>query len=350
MKRRLVLTMLVAATLFGAAASRAAADDVADFYRGKRINFVIGYGTGGGYDIYARLFARFVGEHIPGNPTVVPQNMPGAGSRRAANWLYAVAPKDGTAIACLGQATPTDQALGQPGIQFDARKFNWIGNLAVVNNIMFVSAASGVATMDDAKKKTLSIGASGASSPSVLYPQVSNNLLGTKFKIVPGYASGGDINLAVERRELDGRGSDSWASMKSTHADWLRDRKINILFQVGPRREPDLPDVPLWSELGETESQRQILEILSGDAAVGRPILTTPDVPADRVKALRKAFDETLADPQFMAAAKQASIYINPMGGEELQAMVEKIAGPSERVMTMLRQAIEFKGAEKTGP
>jgi tripartite-type tricarboxylate transporter receptor subunit TctC len=350
MKRRLVLTMLVAATLFGAAASRAAADDVADFYRGKRINFVIGYGTGGGYDIYARLFARFVGEHIPGNPTVVPQNMPGAGSRRAANWLYAVAPKDGTAIACLGQATPTDQALGQPGIQFDARKFNWIGNLAVVNNIMFVSAASGVATMDDAKKKTLSIGASGASSPSVLYPQVSNNLLGTKFKIVPGYASGGDINLAVERRELDGRGSDSWASMKSTHADWLRDRKINILFQVGPRREPDLPDVPLWSELGETESQRQILEILSGDAAVGRPILTAPDVPADRVKALRKAFDETLADPQFMAAAKQASIYINPMGGEELQAMVEKIAGPSERVMTMLRQAIEFKGAEKTGP
>ena len=300
----LVLTMLVAATLPGATASLAAADDVADFYRGKRINFVVGYGSGGGYDIYARLFARFIGEHIPGNPTVVPQNMPGAGSRRAANWLYAVAPKDGTAIACLGQATPTDQALGQPGIQFDARKFNWIGNLAVVNNIMFVSAASGVATMDDAKKKTLSIGATGASSPSVLYPQVSNNLLGTKFKVVPGYSGGGDINLAVERRELDGRGSDSWASMKSTHADWLRDRKINILFQVGPRREPDLPDVPLWSELGESEGQRQILEILSGDVAVGRPILTTPDVPADRVRALRKAFDETLADPQFIAAAQ----------------------------------------------
>jgi tripartite-type tricarboxylate transporter receptor subunit TctC len=350
MKRRLVLTMLAATMLPGAIAAPAAADDVADFYRGKRINFVIGYGTGGGYDIYARLFARFVGEHIPGNPTVVPQNMPGAGSRRAANWLYAVAPKDGTAVACLGQATPTDQALGQPGIQFDARKFNWIGNLVVVNNIMFVSAASGVATMDDARKKTLSIGASGASSPSVLYPQVSNNLLGTRFKIVPGYASGGDINLAVERRELDGRGSDSWASMKSTHADWLRDRKITILFQVGPRREPDLPDVPLWSELGESEAQRQILEILSADVAVGRPILTAPDVPADRVRALRKAFDETLADPQFIAAARQASIYINPMGGEELQAIVQKIAGPSQGVTTMLRQATEFKAAEKTGP
>jgi tripartite-type tricarboxylate transporter receptor subunit TctC len=344
------LTALVAATLLGAAALPSAAADVADFYRGKRINFVIGYGTGGGYDIYARLFARFIGEHIPGNPTVVPQNMPGAGSRRAANWLYAVAPKDGTVIVCLGQATPTDQALGQPGIQFDARKFNWIGNLVVVNNIMFVSAESGVATIDDARKKTLAIGATGASSPSVLYPQVSNNLLGTKFKIVPGYSGGGDINLAVERHELDGRGSDSWASMKSTHADWLRDRKINILFQVGPRREADLPDVPLWSELGESESQRQILEILSGDVAVGRPILTAPDVPADRVKALRKAFDETMADPQFVAAAKEASIYVNPMGGEELQAMVERIAGPPEKVLTTLRQATEFKGAQKTGP
>ena len=349
MKCRPVPIMLVAATLLGTAALPAAAD-VADFYRGKRINFVIGFGTGGGYDIYARLFARFVGEHIPGNPTVVPQNMPGAGSRRAANWLYAVAPKDGTAIACLGQATPTDQALGQAGIQFDARKFNWIGNLVVVNNIMFVSAASGVAAIDDAKKKTLAIGATGASSPSVLYPLVSNNLLGTKFKIVPGYAGGGDINLAVERRELDGRGSDSWASMKSTHADWLRDHTINILFQVGPRREPDLPDVPLWSELGESEGQRQVLEILSGDVAVGRPILTAPDVPADRVRALRKAFDETLADPQFVAAAKQANIYINPMGGEELQAMVDRIAGPSERVLTMLRQATEFKDAQKSGP
>ena len=349
MKRHAILATLVAATLLGSATVSAAAD-VADFYRGKRTNFVIGYGTGGGYDIYARLLARFIGEHIPGNPTVVPQNMPGAGSRRAANWLYAIAPKDGTVLACLGQATPTDQALGQPGIQFDARKFNWIGNLVVVNNIMFVSAASGVATIDDAKKKTLSMGASGASSPSVLYPQVSNNLLGTKFKIVPGYSSGGDINLAVERHELDGRGSDSWASLKSTNADWLRHHKINILFQVGPRREPDLPDVPLWSELGESEGQRQILEILSGDVAVGRPILTAPDVPGDRVRALRKALDETLADPQFLAAAKQANIYISPVGGEELQAMVDRIAGPSERVLTMLRQAIEFKGAQKIGP
>ena len=172
----------------------------------------------------------------------------------------------------------------------------------------------------------------------------------TPAPIAPEQLAARTDEMAVERRELDGRGSDSWASMKSTHADWLRDRKINILFQVGPRREPDLPNVPLWSELGESEGQRQVLEILSGDVAVGRPILTAPGVPADRVRALRKAFDETLVDPQFIEAAKQANIYVNPMGGEELQAMVEKIAGPSERVLTTLRQATEFKGTEKTGP
>jgi tripartite-type tricarboxylate transporter receptor subunit TctC len=350
MKRLSVVTALSAAAWLGGLAAPAAADDVADFYRGKRISLVIGYGSGGGYDIYARMLGRFIGEHIPGKPTIVPQNMPGAGSRSAANWLYTIAPKDGTVIATLGQATPTDQALSQPGVRFDARKFNWIGNLAVVNNFMFVSASTGVKTIDEAKTKSLAIGASGASSPSVLYPQVSNNLLGTKFKIVAGYPGGGDINIAVERHEVDGRGSDSWASMKSTHPDWIRDHKINILFQVGPKREADLPEVPLWSELAQNDDQRQALEILSGDAAVGRPILTAPNVPADRVAALRKAFDDTLRDPQFIAAAKQANMYFNPMGGEELQQVVEKIASPPERILALVKQAIEIKDVQKKAP
>ena len=202
---------------------------------------------------------------FPASRLIVPQNMPGAGSRSAANWLYRVAPQDGSVIACLGQATPTDQALGQPGVQFDARKFNWIGNLIVVNNILYVTAASGVANFAQAKTKQLAIGASGASSPSVLYPQVSNNLLGSKFKIIAGYPGGGDINIAVERHELDGRGSESWASMKATHPEWMRDHFINILFQIGPRRETDLPDVPLWTELAGSDDQRRVL-----DAAVRR--------------------------------------------------------------------------------
>ena len=344
-----LLRLIVAGISLAGLASAASADGVADFYRGKQINLVIGYGPGGGYDIYARLLGRFIGAHIPGNPTIVPQNMPGAGSRSAANWLALIAPKDGTVIASLSQATPTDQVLDQPGVRFDSRKFNWIGNLSVVNNILFVSAASGVTTIDEAKKKTLAIGASGASSPSVLYPQVSNNLLGTKFKIISGYPGGGDINIAVERHEVDGRGSNSWASLKSTHPDWIRDHAINILFQVGPRREKDLPDVPLWTELAQNEEQRQVLEILSGDVSVGRPILTAPDVPADRVKALRQAFDETMRDPQFIEAAKQANMEINPMSGEELQQVVERIVTPSPGVLAMVKKAIAIKDVERKG-
>jgi tripartite-type tricarboxylate transporter receptor subunit TctC len=335
--------LLLAVTLPFGVVAPAAADDVADFYRGKRINLVVGYGTGGGYDLYARMLGRFLGEHIPGKPTVIAQNMPGAGSRGAANWLYNVAPKDGTVIATLSQTTPTDQALGQPGVQFDVRKFNWIGNLVVVNNLLYVSAASGVAAIEQARSKPLAIGATGASSPSVLYPQVSNNLLGTRFRIVSGYVSGGDINIAVERGEVDGRGSDSWASLKTTHADWLRDRKINILFQIGTKREAGMPDVPLWSELGQTEEQRQILEILSGDVAVGRPILTAPGVPPERVRALRRAFDDTLADPAFIEAAREAHMEFNPIGGEELQDVVGRIAGASPKVIAMVKEAIKIK-------
>jgi len=335
-----ILPLMLAAAFF-ALATPARADSVADFYRGKRINLVIGFGTGGGYDTYARLLARFIGEHIPGNPGVIAQNMPGAGSRGAANWLYRVAPKDGTVIATLGQGTATDQALGQPGIQFDARRFNWLGNMVVVNNILFVWAATGVKTIEDAKKRPLSIGATGASSPSVLYPQVSNNLLGTKFKSVSGYPGGGDINLAVERGEVDGRGSDSWASIKATNPGWLADKKVNILFQVGPRREADLPDIPLWSELAQNDEQRQILDVLSGDVAVGRPILTAPDVPAERVSALRQAFDETMKDPKFVAAAEQANMYFNPIGGEELQRIVGRILNPSPEVMAKVKNALK---------
>jgi tripartite-type tricarboxylate transporter receptor subunit TctC len=337
------LTGLLLAALPFAAVEPARADDVADFYRGKRIILVVGYGTGGGYDLYARMLGRFLGDHIPGKPTIIPQNMPGAGSRGAANWLYNVAPKDGSVIATLSQTTPTDQALGQPGVQFDVRKFNWVGNMVVVNNLLYVSARSGVATIEQAKTKALAIGATGASSPSVLYPQVSNNLLGTKFRIVSGYVSGGDINIAVERGEVDGRGSDSWASMKTTHPDWLRDHTINILFQIGTKREADLPDVPLWSELGQTEEQHQILEILSGDVAVGRPILTAPGVPTERVRALRRAFDETVADPAFMEAVTQAHMDFNPIGGEQLQEVAGQIAGASPQVIAKVKEAIKIK-------
>jgi tripartite-type tricarboxylate transporter receptor subunit TctC len=340
------LTTALAAALLAATATQAGAQSPEQFYAGKQVRLVIGYGTGGGYDTYAKLLARFIGEHIPGKPTIVPQNMPGAGSRSAANWLYNVAPKDGTVIAMLSQGTPADQALGQPGVKFDVRRFNWIGNMVVVNNILFVSAKTGVRTIDDARQKQLALGATGASSPSVLYPQVSNNLLGTRFKIVAGYPGGGDINLAVERGEVDGRGSDSWASLKANNPDWIRDKKVNILFQVGTKREPDL-DAPLWSDLAQNDEQRQILELLSGDVAVGRPILTAPDVPADRVAALRAAFDATMKDPKFVAAAAQARMYMNPLGGEELQQIVTKIVSHPPEIIAKVKDALKIRDVQK---
>lgn len=260
-----------------------------------------------------------------------------------------MAPQDGSVIACLSQATPTDQALGEPGVQFDACKFNWIGNLNVVNNILYVTAASGVSAFAQAKTKPLAIGATGATSPSVLYPQVSDNLLGSKFKIIAGYPGGGDINIAVERHEIDGRGSDSWDSMKATHPDWVRDHIINVLFQVGPRREADLPDVPLWTEIAENDMQRRVLALLSGDVAVGRLILTAPNVAAERVKALRQAFAETMRDPQFIAAAKQANLNVHSTLGEELQQTVDGIVSAPPDVMARVKGVISIKDVQRKG-
>jgi tripartite-type tricarboxylate transporter receptor subunit TctC len=341
------IAAVVAAVFSFGAIDSAAAQSLADFYKGKQVNVIIGYGVGGGYDQYTRVLSRYMGDHIPGKPTLVVQNMPGAGSRKAANWLYNVAPKDGSVLASLGQNTPTDQVLGRPGIKFDASKFNWIGNMVVVNNTLAVWHTTGVKTIEDATKKELAIGATGASSPSVLYPQVSNNLLGTKFKIISGYPGGGDINLAMERGEVDGRGSNSWASWKSTKSEWLRDKKVNILFQVGLDREEDLPNVPLLSELGKTEEDRRVLEVISADVAIGRPILTTPDVPKDRVAALRKAFDDTLKDPAFKAETKKQKMDINPMSGEKLQQVVAKVLAHPPGIIAKVKEAITIKDVTK---
>jgi len=338
-------SIITAVVLLTSSLSQAAADPVADFYKGKVVTIIIGYASGG-FDLYARMLGRFLGNHIPGHPTVIAQNKPGAGSRAAANWLYNIAPRDGTVIATLSQTTPADQAFGQPDIQFDARKFNWIGNMVVVNNILFVNASTGVTTLADATRKPLAIGATRASSPSIIYPQVSNNLLGTKFKIVTGYPGSADVNLAMERHEVDGHGRNSWASVKSERPSWVTNHVVNVLFQVGLKREPDLADTPLWSELAQNDEQRQILDVLSSFIAVGRPFLTAPHVPAERVAALRQAFDDTMRDPDFREAVHQANMDLNPLGGEELQAIVERIIDEPPTVIDKLKRAIEVRDVE----
>ncbi len=342
MTRRLALqftALCATAILAGAVATPASAQTVESFYRGKTISFLIGYSAGGGYDTYARHVARHIGKHIPGNPTVVPRNMPGGGGRVAANYMYNVAAKDGTFLATADQSMPLQQAMGDKSVNFDNTKFNWVGNPNASNNVTAVWHTSGVTTFDQAKQKELVIGATG-NNTSAQYPLVMNAVLGTKFKVITGYPGGNDINLAMERGEVAGRGSNNWVSWKATRPQWLADKKIHILVQIGLKKEEDLPNVPLLSDLGASEEDRLVLRMLSAPVAIGRPVFTTPGVPEDRVKALRAAFDKTMQDPEFRAEAKKIDLDINPVSGEELQKVVAEIVNAPKSAVDRLAKII----------
>ena len=331
----LAITILIA-TWPGTASSQKA---VEDFYRGKKIDLIIGYSSGGTYDLYARLVARHLGNYIPGKPLIIPRNMPGAGSRAVATWIYNVAPRDGTVLATADQSLALQQAAGDKRIQFDTTKFIYIGNPNVENNTTATWHASGITTIEDAKRREVTMGATGGSTSSQ-YPKAMNALLGTKFRIILGYPGGNDINLAMERGEVDGRGSNSWASWKTTRAHWLAEKKINILVQIGLKKVPDLPGVPLLMDLAANDEDRALLRLLSASTHIGRPIFTTPEAPAERVEALRKAFDAMVSDPAFLEQAKKENFEIDAVSGEALQKLVAEIvaapAAQGERLKKIL--------------
>ena len=347
MLNRLLASLIAVSSL--AAALPAGADEISDFYKGKTINIAIGYGPGGGYDVYTRAVARHIGKHIPGNPNVIVQNMPGAGSRLAANWLYNVAPKDGTALAVIGENSALDQALKQEGVQFDVSKFNWIGNPIADTNISFVNASTGLTSLDDVLQKGgLICGGTGAYSPSILQPTILNNLLDAKIKIVTGYPGGGDVNLAMERNEVNCRGSNSWASTKSTLRQWIDERKINVLVQFSVKKDPTIShyqgkDVPIVTDLAKTETDRKALAALVSGTAFGRPILAPPAVPAARVAALRKAFDDTMKDAAFIEETGKAKMDLNPVSGEELQKVAAASVAIDDSVVKRVRELIAIK-------
>ncbi len=315
------------------------------FYKGKTITFIIGYSPGGGYDVYARLVARHLGNHIPGQPTIVLRNMPGASSRVAVAHVFNVAPKDGTVLGTGDQSLAAAQAMGEK-LQFDVTKLSFIGNPSAENNTTVTWHTSGVKTIEDAKKLVVPVGATGG-SPSSQYPRVMNVILGTKFKIVLGYPGGNDINLAMERGEVAGRGSNSWASWKATKSDWLKEKKINILVQIGLTKVSDLPDVPLLIDLATSDDDRAVLRLLSAPSKIGRPIFTTPGVPAERVDALRAAFDATMKDPAFLDDASKAQLEIDPVTGEELQRIVSEIVATPQPIAKRLAEIISEGSEEK---
>jgi tripartite-type tricarboxylate transporter receptor subunit TctC len=332
---------LLAVASVGFAAAPALADPVADFYTGKTISLYIGFTQGGGYDTYARTVARFLGKHIPGNPTIVPRQMPGAGSLAATNYLYNVAPKDGTALGTADQALPVNEFVDDPAVRFHSDQFNWIGNANADVNIMLTWDASGIKTIDDAKAREVTMGATApAPNTSALYPRLTNTMLHTKIKIATGYPGGADIDLAMERGELDGRGSNAWATLKATRPEWVRDQKVNILMQIGLARAKDLADVPLLTELVKAGDDAALVKLLSATTAIGRPIFSTPNVPADRIAALRRAFDATMTDPDFVAAAQKAGLDLNPTTGEEVQAIVADMLATPKSVSERLKAII----------
>jgi tripartite-type tricarboxylate transporter receptor subunit TctC len=317
-----LLDVSLGAALLLALSMPSHAQSPAEFYKGKNVELYIGYSVGGGYDLYARMLARHMGKHMPGNPTIIPKNMEGAGSLRLANWLYNVGAKDGTVFGMIGRGTGFDPLLGHKGAQFDATRFAWIGS---ANNEVSVCVAwhtSEIRNFDDLLKKELTVGGTGAAADTDQFPRIINGMLGTKMKIVTGYPGGNDVGLAMERGEVNGRCGWSWSSVKSTHQTWLRDKKINILVQLALEKHPDLPDVPLVTDLAKTDEQRQVLKLIFARQVMGRPFLAPPGIPQDRVEALRKAFMDALSDKDLLAEADKAQLEINPVAGDRIQDLV----------------------------
>jgi tripartite-type tricarboxylate transporter receptor subunit TctC len=296
----------------------------AEFYKGRTIELDIGTSVGGGYDAYGRMLARHMGKYIPGNPAIVPKNMEGAGSMRLANHLYNTAPKDGTSFGTINRGTPFEPLLANKGAQFDATRFNWIGS---TNNEVSVCVAwhtTGITTFDDLLKRELVVGATGPSADTYQFPKITNAVLGTKFKIVTGYPGGNDVDLAMERGEVEGRCGWSWTSVKSLRQPWLDRKQINILYQMGLSKHRDLAGVPLIVDLARTEEERAILRLIFARQVMAWPFLAPPGTPAERVDVLRKAFLQTMQDKDFLAEADKAGLEITPVAGEDIQKLVQQ--------------------------
>ena len=301
------------------------AQSPAEFYRGKTVDLNIAYSVGGGYDLYARLVARHLGKHIPGNPTVVPKNMEGAGGLRLANWLYQAAPRDGTALGATSRSVAFDPLLGNKAAQYDASKFSWIGSANDEVSVCVAWETSGVRSFQDLLTKELTVGSTGIADDTYQFPRFVNNVLGTKFKIITGYPGGNDVSLAMERGEVGGRCGWSWSSVKSIRMSWVTEKKISLLMQFSLAEHPDLPNVPLVMDLARTDEQRQMFKLIFARQVMGRPYQGPPGIPPDRLRALQQAFMAAMKDKDFLAEAEKAQFEITPVSGEAIEKLVAEV-------------------------
>jgi tripartite-type tricarboxylate transporter receptor subunit TctC len=312
---------------------------VGDFYKGKTITLITSTGVGGTYDAVARLVARHMPRYIPGNPTIIVQNMPGGGNVLATNYMFNIAPKDGTAIATIHSAMPLHQVLDGQGVRYDADKFEWLGSTGPQNEVILVWHTAGITSIEQAMQRQVILGGTGAGSGIVIIPTVMNNVLGTKFKIVTGYRTSEDVNLGMERGEVEARAF-GFGSITSQHPDWLKDKKVLFLAQAGARRDKLLPGVPLLTELAKTEEQRGIFELVSSAPAIGQPYVAPPGVPAERLAILRKAFDATLHDVAFLADAAKIRFEVEPMDGAETAKIAHDTVNAPPDIVAKARAAV----------
>jgi tripartite-type tricarboxylate transporter receptor subunit TctC len=316
------------------------AQDVAKFYGGKTVQLVIGYAPGGGYDLYARTLGRHIGRYIPGNPNIVVQNMPGAGSIKAANFLYTIAPRDGTTFGGFSRGAYLDPLLGRgAGTQYHAPKFGWVGSISSETGVCAFRVAAGIKSFADMRQRPFIIGATGAGADSDVFPTVLRKMFKLPMKVVPGYGSAAEVVIAIKRSEVDGRCGWSWSSLLSWNRDMYEGKQIDVVLQLASKRAEELPDVPLVGDVAERAEHRAVLNLIVSRQTMARPYVAPPGVPPERLAALRTAFDATMQDPAFLADARRQDLDVRPLSGAEADALLrDAYATPPE----LVKMAIEF--------
>ena len=320
--------------------SALAQDAVTDFYRSRNVNLIVGYSAGGGYDTYSRILARHLGRHIPGNPTIVVQNMPGAGSLKFANYLYNVAPKDGATIGIFSRGMAMEPLIGASNTQFNSTKFVWLGSGTSEVSVFAVWHTAPVKTFQDMLEKTFTVGGEGSGSDPDIYAMLLKNAFGSELKLISGYPGTAEIAIAMERGEIDSRASWSWSSLRTLKPDWIVDKKVVFPVQLNLTPGAELKDVPLILQFAKSDSQRQMLKLVLSRQDMARPYAAPPGIPDDRKAALRKAFDEVWSDPELLAEMKARGQEVNPVNGAALDKLVGELYATPKAVVEETRKAI----------
>jgi tripartite-type tricarboxylate transporter receptor subunit TctC len=322
--------------------SPAQAQDAASFYKGKTINVVIGFSPGGGYDLYARVVAKYLGKHIPGEPTLIAQNMPGAGSLRAAMYLYSVAPKDGTAIGIFSRGMPLSPLFELPGAQFDATKFTWLGSVAKDTVTCISWKTSPIKAWGDLFKTEYKAGGEGKGADPDVYATLIKTSFGANVKLITGYPGSSNISLAMERGEVDGMCGISYSTLRSTHPDWLKNHDVNLLVQGALEKDSEMGDVPFMLDLAKSDEQKQMLRLTLAPQAMARPFVAPPGIAPERARALQKAFDETMKDPEFLAEAKRLNLDVNPMSGQQVLDLLTSLYATPKPLVQQAKAALGY--------